>query len=125
MICDRNCFSCPHDDCVADDITREEMAMSAAIDRRAKLSPLSDDEKKAKELKRIRGREYYHTHRERELTRSKTYYHTHRDEVLAKRAARYPAEHYRQYYAANRERILANARARYHRKRAALAGGEV
>ena len=105
--CNHNCFQCPYDDCIIDDITTEERAeinsRNAELKgqfRKRKKCNLSDSAKERRAINiwlwhqnnkdRVKAykKEYYAKHRDEEIARSAAYYREHRAEINATRRER-------------------------------------
>ena len=61
-VCDHNCFECPYPDCIADDMTAEELKESIARDRDTNITP-----------ERKKQRAYYEANREKIADQQRAY----------------------------------------------------
>jgi hypothetical protein len=120
MICNRDCFNCPYDDCVQDKLTYEEVLLSRKTDERIKAERLQQRSNECiKTGKKGRPRKVVHAHETVERQEwMRSYYIEHRAEKLAYQG-KYNEEHaeeirkkQREYYLAHREEKLAYAKRR-------------
>lgn len=132
MVCNRDCFNCPYDDCVVDEMTEADLLESIELDRslftqtkrRRKPATNQNGYSQAElEKRRAYARAYYHKNRHKFAERQKAYYAAHRDEILAKHKAYYQENrdeilvknkaYLKEYYKANRERLSAKKKEYY------------
>ena len=100
--CNRDCFNCPHPDCILEELEAEDYAEQRRIEREI-VNPKS---RKEKELA-AKQRAYYEANREEIAAKQRAYREANREEIAAKQRA---------YYEANREEWNAYLR-EYRRKR--------
>ena len=93
-ICDKDCFHCPYDDCINDEMEYSDYA---------ELKEIEKDSREHKTPKKQRDyyKEYYRENRERNLQVDKEYYQSHREERK---------EYSRRYSRENKERKAAYLR---------------
>lgn len=96
MVCNRDCFHCPHPDCICDEETQDDIDAAELRDERTKANWCIYE----KELRR--RREFHRTHRDQAIAACRAYYATHKEYIRQQRA---------EWYKANKERILAQQRA--------------
>lgn len=117
-ICNRDCFHCPFEDCICDEMDHSDYREARRRDRDLTVS--------VSEKELARRKRYYAEHRETLLAYMQNYRHTHRDEIHAKRKIRYQknkeeAKAYaKAYYAANRDRVNERRREARRKKKEAL-----
>lgn len=108
MKCDGNCFECPYEDCISDDITlmelylcdtrdkeieksnqepREQTAISRynASHKRKVVQERYEKSPKGRERRKQARKRYKERHREEQKAYAKAYYEQHKDEIKAKR----------------------------------------
>lgn len=96
MVCNRDCFHCPHPDCICDEETQDDIDAAERRDEAIQAGWSRAE----KELRK--KREYQRTHREQAIATCRAWYATHKEYVREQRA---------EWYKANKERILAQQRA--------------
>ena len=96
MVCNRDCFNCPHPDCICDEETQADIDAAERRDQAIQAGWSRAE----KELRR--EREYRRTHREQAIAASRAYYAANKEHVKEQHAA---------WYRANRERVLAQQKA--------------
>ena len=91
--CDRNCFSCPYDDCICDDLDYEDYLAETKID-------LISGAKELKSTTKARAyqKQYYEENKEKVAAYQKQYYEENKEKVAAKR---------KQYREENKEKVAA------------------
>ena len=94
MGCNRDCFRCPHDDCIEDGITEEEVQAAEERDERIL--------RERRDKQRAYMQDYYQANRDRLLQMSRERYWAEPELCRAKS---------REYYRRNAERIKARVRA--------------
>lgn len=82
-----DCFRCPFDDCINDELTYQEIKQSEVRDKEINKKPKSNS---GKRKKRVRTYTAEQLERRREYYRK--YYREHREEINAKRRANYDKE---------------------------------
>ena len=95
-VCDKDCFHCPFDDCINDEMDSQDYAEAADRDRKLNCTEKGKQSVEAQ-------RKYYRKNREKILAYQRAYYAKHREECAAYRKA---------YYEENREKLIAQAIAR-------------
>ena len=107
MKCNRDCFHCPFEDCIEDELTHEDYRAEAMIEKEF-LFP-----KTAKQKKIAAGQKaYYEANREKIAAGKKAYYEANREKIAAGQKA---------YREANREKYNAYMREYMLKKREAKA----
>ena len=74
-MCDRDCFNCPYEDCVVDELTDTEKALSRKRDREITDSSLSNNQLRFRSITRKASRKYNEKHRQEKREYDKKYYH--------------------------------------------------
>lgn len=95
MKCNHDCFNCPYETCVEDDLTAEEIAMSEWLDNIAEKENEVDSSAVIRTGKRGRPKKVFpkyesETYKKEQLEKKREYYHKHKAERL---------EYQRTYYA--------------------------
>lgn len=67
MVCDKDCFHCPYDDCINDDITYEDFKSEQEIDKIIGIRKPMDGRLQAQQ------KEYYQRNKERIQAQRKEY----------------------------------------------------
>jgi hypothetical protein len=113
MKCNHDCFNCPYETCVEDDLTAEEIAMSEWLDNIAEKENQVDSSAVIRTGKRGRPKKLFpkyesEAYKKARLQKSKDYYNKHKAERIAYQKAYY-AKHITnpEFAQANRERALA------------------
>ena len=105
-VCDHNCFECPFPDCIADDMTAEELKESIARDRDTNITPERKKRRAYREANREKiadqQRAYREANREKIADQQRAYREANREKI---------ADQKRAYYEANREKIADQKRA--------------
>lgn len=139
MVCNRDCFNCPYDDCIVDEMTEADLLESIELDRslfsqtKRRRKPATNQNGCSQaelEKRRAYARAYYHKNRHKLNERQKAYYEAHRDEILAKHKAHYQENrdeiiarrkaYLKEYYKINRERISAKKKEYYLKNRSKI-----
>jgi len=108
-----DCFTCPYNECIEDDLTAEEIAMSEWLDNIAEKENEADSSAVIRTGKRGRPKKLFpkyesEAYKKARLQKSKDYYNKHKAERIAYQKAYY-AKHITnpEFAQANRERALA------------------
>ena len=96
MVCNRDCFNCPHLDCICDDETQEDIDAAERRDEQI-IAGWSKHEKILRQQ-----REYRRNNREHAIAAARAYYAANKEHVKKKHA---------EWYKANRDRVLAQQKA--------------
>ena len=91
-VCDRDCFNCPHPDCIREDLTAEDYAAARALETYVHPPTPAQIKIAAKQ------KAYYEENREAIAAKQKAYYEENREAIAAKQKA---------YREENREAIAA------------------
>ena len=98
-VCDRNCFTCPYEDCICDDITYEDFRAEKEIDLMSGAKVYKTSPKARAAQKR-----YYEENKEKVAAAQKRYYEENKEKVAAAQ---------KRYYEENKEKWkLYNAKRR-------------
>lgn len=94
MKCNHDCFNCPYETCVEDDLTAEEIAMSEWLDNIAEKENEVDSSAVIRTGKRGRPRKVNPKYKskeyaQRQLEKAKEYYYKHKEERIAYQKAYY------------------------------------
>lgn len=106
--CDRDCFHCPHEDCIEDGMTLEDYRASREL-----LEYIDPELAKRRKHSAAAARKYYQAHKAERAAYHAKYYAEHREELRAYKAAYYRAHkaecaaNRAAYYAAHKEEIHA------------------
>ena len=92
-VCNKDCFRCPFEDCVLDELDYEDYKELSAIESDF-IVQKTDIQKKLAAQKKA----YYEANREKEAARQKAYYEANREKLAAYQKA---------YREANREKVAA------------------
>ncbi len=113
MKCNHDCFHCPYETCVVDDLTAEEIAMSEWLDNIAEKENEVDSSAVIRTGKRGRPKKLFpkcesEAYKKAKLQKAKEYYRKHRAERIAYQKAYNANQMLNPEFAqANRERALA------------------
>lgn len=86
-MCNNDCFNCKYNDCIKNEITKEEFKIQNELDKIIKDENvlterqrryIKEKEKNAEKLKE-RSRKYYHNNKEKCKEKNKKYYETHKE----------------------------------------------
>ena len=78
-VCDRDCFNCPHPDCIVEDMSAEEYKACAQRDAENHSKSPKDAVRKSED-----AHAWYMAHREKRLAYQKAYYYANRERILAR-----------------------------------------
>jgi hypothetical protein len=113
MKCNHDCFNCSYKECIEDDLTPEEIAISEWLDNIAEKENEVDSNAVIRTGKRGRPKKLFpkyesETYKKEQLAKKREYYHKHKAERIAYQKAYY-AKHITnpEFAQANRERALA------------------
>lgn len=132
-LCDKNCFCCPFEDCISDEMDYEDYIEEKRIDKIAGAYGLSEPKKQETALpdKKMDPKEYrrrhYEENRERALAYQKKYYAENRERILRQKKDKYSAnrqkiiERQRQYREANKDVVAAYSKEYYRKNRKRIA----
>ena len=105
-VCDRDCFNCPHPDCIREDLTAEDYDAARALEKY--IHPPTPAQRKIAAKKKA----YREENREAIAAKQKAYREENREAIAAKQKA---------YYEENREAIAAKQKAYREENREAIA----
>ena len=122
MKCDFNCFECPYENCINDDLSPEEIAMSEWLDNLVEKESECNSDEVIRTGKRGRPRKVFPTYqteeyKRKQLAKRKAYYHAHKEERLAYQN-KYNALHKEELAQKDHERYLKNAEVRKAKQKA-------
>ena len=114
VICNRDCFHCPFEDCQCEDLTLDDYRAERELDLLSGAKEL-----KTSSAQRAYRRAYYAENKEKVAAYNRAYYAENKEKVVAYNRAYYAenkeqkAAYNRAYYAENKEKIAAYNRAYY------------
>lgn len=136
-LCDKNCFCCPFEDCISDEMDYEDYIEEKRIDKIIGIdcSSVSAEQKAVEQHKNSDGpeqkanyrRRYYEENRERALAYQKKYYAANKESILRQKKEKYGEnrqkniERQRRYREANRDAIAAYGKRYYQKNRNKIA----
>ena len=106
-VCDKNCFECPFDDCIYDDLDLDDVKEQRERDAEHRAALKSEKELRIAAKKKA----YYEANREDIAAKQKAYREANREDVAAKQKAYREANrediaaYHKAYYEANREKL--------------------
>lgn len=104
-VCNKDCFNCPYEDCILDDLDLEDYEELDKIDQNIMTSDVNDD---WIAKKREYQKNYYQNNKARMLEKSKAWHEAHKAEMKAYKQA---------YYQAHKEEIKLKQRKYYEENR--------
>ena len=114
--CNKDCFNCPFDDCINDEMDSEDYAEAAKRDNLIKDTP-------ERQRRLANQRSYYCSHREEILAYEREYRQKNRELIRAKSRHQYREKRkaqQKEYYQANKEKIAAKQKEHYAKNRERL-----
>ena len=104
LICNKDCFNCPYEDCIEEHLTLEDYSLSKELDKDIikEITPrsvLRDRERKLswyhknRETQKVKSAEYREANRERLREVNRQYHAEHREEDNQRNLARYYTDH--------------------------------